>query len=96
MENKNAEKGKKQKKNKEKEVKNKNDIEKDRKYLKQKTSVTSALSKNSSITLWNQNYLTKWVSKIISTIEKKILKPLISYPGNLVYMVTQWLLVAPG
>ena len=53
MENKNAEKGKKKKKNKEKEVKNKNDIEKDRKYLKQKTSVTSALSKNSSITLWN-------------------------------------------
>jgi len=29
-------------KNAEKEVKNKNDIEKDRKYLKQKTSVTSA------------------------------------------------------
>ena len=27
---------------------------------------------------------------------KKILKPLISYPGNLVYMVMQWLLVAPG
>ena len=41
MENKNAEKGKK-KKNKEKEVQNKNDIEKDRKYLRQKTSVTSA------------------------------------------------------
>ena len=40
-ENKNEKKNK-QNKNEEKEVKNKNDIEKDRKYLRQKTSVTSA------------------------------------------------------
>ena len=46
-------KNKKKNKNTEKEGKNKNDIEKDRKYFRQKTSVTSALSKNFSIKFWN-------------------------------------------